>query len=160
MRAAWEARLVEPLHTRYSVAETLEFPGAITLRVLLSGRDTGGTVAVFEDVVEPGVGPGRHIHNDQDETFFFLEGRFDVEVAGVLHHMEPGDVAFIPRGTVHAFKNVGQSAGRLRYVFSPALAIEEMFRAFHAELERGGLTPDSMARIALEHGQEFVGPPL
>jgi len=151
---------MKPIHTSYAEAETLLFPGAITLKVLLSGRDTDGSQAVFEDIVEPGVGPGRHIHHQQDETFFFLEGRFDVEVGGVLHHMQPGDVAFVPRGTVHAFKNVGEARGRLRYVFSPALSIEEMFRAFYASLEAGGLDAESMAAIALEHGQEFVGAPL
>ena len=147
-------------HTSYSQAETLVFPGAITLKLLLSGTDTDGLQAVFEDIVEPGVGPGRHIHHNQDETFFFLEGEFVVEVAGELHHVEPGDVAFIPRGTVHAFKNVGETRGRLRYVFSPALTIEEMFRAFYATLKTGAFSAESMAAIALEHGQEFVGPPL
>ena len=148
-----------PVHTDAETAETLEFPGAITLKILLSGHDTDGTVAVFEDLVQPGVGPGRHIHHGQDETFFFLEGSFDVEIAGVRHHMRPGDVAFVPRGTVHAFSNVGDTAGRLRYVFSPALKMEEMFRAFHAAVP-DGLTEDTMAGIALDHGQEFVGPPI
>lgn len=152
--------MITPIHTHYSDAETLVFPGAITLKILLSGDDTSGTLAVFEDIVEPGVGPGRHIHHEQDETFFFLEGRFDVEVGGVLHHMEAGDVAFVPRGTIHAFKNVGDTQGRVRYVFSPALRIEEMFRAFHAALEAGSLDADAMASIALAHGEEFVGPPL
>ena len=136
------------------------FPEAITLKILLSGAETGGAQAVFEDIVQPGVGPGRHIHHHQDETFFFLEGSFDVEVAGELYHMEPGDVAFIPRGTVHAFKNVGDTPGRLRYIFSPALTIEEMFRTFYASLQAGTLSMETMAATALEHGQEFVGPPL
>ncbi len=151
---------MDPVHTNYAGAETFVFPGAITLKILLSGSQTEGTHAVFEDIVEPGIGPGRHIHHRQDETFFFLEGRFDVEVAGVLHRMEPGDVAFIPRGTVHAFKNVGETQGRLRYVFSPALTVEEMFRAFFSAQQQGGLSAELMAQIASEHGQEFVGPPL
>ena len=151
---------MKPNHTRYAEAETLVFPGAIILKILLSGQHTGGTHAVFEDIVEPGVGPGRHIHHEQDETFFFVEGRFEVEVAGVLHHMGPGDVAFVPHGTIHAFKNVGDTRGRLRYVFSPARSVEDMFRAFYAALEAGTLDAESMATIAREHGQEFVGPPL
>ena len=151
---------MEPMHTSYVDAETLVFPGAITLKILLSGTQTDGSQAVFEDIVEPGIGPGRHIHVAQDETFFFLEGRFEVEVAGVLHRVESGDIAFIPRGTVHAFKNVGDSPGRLRYVFSPALTVEEMFRAFFAAQQEGRLSTEVMAEIALKHGQEFVGPPL
>ncbi|MBT8194928.1 MAG: cupin domain-containing protein, partial [Bacteroidia bacterium] len=120
-----------PIHTKYSETEPLVFPDAIILRVLLSGKHTNGNLAVFEDIVEPGVGPPRHIHKEQDETFFFLEGTFDVEVDGKLHHMSAGDVAFIPRGTIHAFKNVGKDKGKLRYMFSPALTMEEMFRDFH-----------------------------
>lgn len=149
-----------PALSPYSDAETLDFPGAITLRILLTGDQTGGTMEVFEDIVQPGVGPGRHIHHQQDETFFFLEGKFDVEIGGKRHHMMAGDVAFVPRGTVHAFKNVGDSPGRLRYIFTPALQAEAMFRAFHAAMSDDALTPDEMARIANAHCQEFVGPPL
>ncbi len=149
-----------PIHTVYNNAETLEFKGAITLRILLSGNDTGGQLAIFEDIVEPGVGPGRHIHHEQDETFFFLEGEFIAEVDGKMHEFKPGDVAFIPKGTVHAFKNAGSTPGRLRYIFSPALTIEDMFREFHKAAENGDLTMDKMTAISVKHGQEFVGPPL
>ena len=149
-----------PAHCQYSHAEVLEFPGAITLRILLSGPDTGGMMEVFEDIVQPGAGPPRHIHRYQDETFFFLEGSFDVEAGGTRCQMSPGDVAFIPRGTVHAFKNTGTAPGRLRYVFSPAREMEAMFRAFHAALKDGALDDAEMARIARDHGQEFTGPPL
>lgn len=151
---------MDPVQTSYSEAETLAFPGAITLKILLSGSETNGSQAVFEDIVEPGIGPGRHIHHEQDETFFFLEGTFDVEVAGTLHRMQPGDVAYVPRGTVHAFKNVGDTQGRIRYVFSPALTVEEMFRSFYAALQEGDLSAEVMSEIALKHGQTFVGPPL
>lgn len=151
---------MQPVHTEYTDAETLEFPGAIVLKVLLSGKATGGTHAVFEDLVLPGTGPGRHIHHEQDETFLFEEGAFDVEIGGVRHHMKPGDVGFVPRGTVHAFRNVGETVGRLRYVFTPAGRFEDMVRALYAASDGGAPEMDVMARIALEHGQEFVGPPL
>ena len=149
-----------PTHTEYASAETLIFPDAITLKVLLKGSQTNGSHAIFEDIVESGIGPGRHIHHRQDETFFFLEGTFDVEVGEKLYHMKSGDVAFIPKGTVHAFKNVGDNRGRLRYVFSPALTIEDMFREFYQAMNEGQLSEKVMAEIALKHGQEFVGPPL
>ena len=151
---------MKPIKTKYSEADLLDFPGAIELRVLLSGSDTDGSHAVFEDIVEPGVGPGRHVHHGQDETFFFLEGSFDVEIDGTLYHMEPGDIGFVPRETVHAFKNVGVSRGRIRYIFSPALEIEEMFRAFYDAQEADGLTEQTMVKIAKAHGQSFAGPPL
>lgn len=150
-----------PVHTEYSIAETLIFPDAITLKILLSGSQTDGKLAVFEDIVQPGIGPGRHIHHNQDETFFFLEGEFIAEVGEKMYDFKPGDVAFIPKGTVHAFKNVGNTPGRLRYVFSPADTIEAMFRDMYKTLElNGNLSFDDMSKIAMKHGQDFVGPPL
>lgn len=150
-----------PIHTEYDNVETFVFLGAITLKILLKGSQTDGSLAIFEDIVQPGIGPGRHIHHHQDETFFFLEGEFDVEIAGKLYHMKPGDIGFIPKGTVHAFKNVGETQGRLRYVFSPAQSIEEMFRELYAaQMEGGELNEAKMGEIAKNHGQEFVGPPL
>ena len=151
---------MKPTHTDYSQAETMEFPGVLTLKVLLVGTQSDGQLAIFEDIVEPGIGAPRHIHHEQDETFFFLEGTFDVEIGGILHHMKPGDVAFIPKGTVHAFKNVGEVKGKLRYAFSPAQNIEEMFRGFYNASLEGDLSGDEMAAIALKHGQEIVGPPI
>ena len=78
-----------PAHTKHASAETLVFPDAITLKILLKGSQTNGSHAIFEDIVKSGVGPSRHIHHQQDETFFFLEGTFDVEVSGKLYHKNP-----------------------------------------------------------------------
>ncbi len=55
-----------PVHTQYDAAETLEFEGAVTLKALLSGSNTNGEVAVFEDFVQPGISPGRHIHHGEE----------------------------------------------------------------------------------------------
>lgn len=151
---------MEPVHSQYSSADTLDFPGVITFKVLLSSAQTGGSHAVFEDIVQPGQGPGRHIHRGQDETFLFEEGEFDVEIDGVRHHMKPGDVGFVPKGSVHAFKNVGSVPGRLRYVFTPAGTFEEMVRELFALSGGGQPSVEQMAEVAMKHGQEFVGPPL
>jgi len=151
---------MNPIHSKYISAETFIFPDAITLKILLSGKHTNGNQAIFEDIVEPEVGPGRHIHHNQDEIFLFQEGEFIAEVGGEMFEFKPGDVAFVPKGTVHAFKNVGKTQGRLRYIFSPAHTIEEMFREFYAALGKEDLSFEKMAEISLKHGQEFVGPPL
>lgn len=151
---------MEKIHTSYESAEILDFPGVMTVRILLEGSKTDGSITILEDIVEPGVGAPRHIHHDQDETFFFLEGNFDVEIGGERHHMKAGDVAFIPKGTIHAFKNVGKEKGRLRYIFTPGLNIENMFRTFHEVSKEKELGPDEMAAIASKFGQEIVGPPI
>ena len=140
--------------------ECLTFPGAIELTFLVPGSATDGRFALFEDRVEPGMGPPRHIHENQDECFMVIEGKFLFEIEGEQNQAEVGDVALVPRKAVHAFKNIGDRAGRLRYLFSPAGTSENMFRAFHEVEQNGELTPDRMAKIAVGYGQKFVGPPL
>jgi len=152
---------MNPTHKKYDSAESLNLFDGMTLKILLSSSDTNELQAVFEDIVEPGLVPGRHIHHKQDETFLFLEGTFDVEIDGKLYKMSAGDTAFIPKGTVHAWKNVGDGIGRLRYIFSPALNIEEMFRAISSANEIGGMTDEFMLKLAQDYPeQETVGPPL
>ncbi len=71
---------MKPIHNRYDLVESLHLFEGMTLKILLSASDTNGLQAVFEDIVEPGVGPGRHIHHKQDETFIFLEGISEVNL--------------------------------------------------------------------------------
>ena len=151
---------MKPMHIPDGSGERLVFPDTIELTILIPGAATNGGFAIFEDVVAPGIGPGRHIHKLQDEVFFVLEGTFDIEIGGQLYRAGPGDVAFVPRGEVHAFKNIGTAPGRLRYTFTPAGDTEALFRAFYEAAQSERLTPDIMSEIAEKHDQVFVGPPL
>ena len=40
---------MKPVHLKYSDLETLVFPEAITLKIILSGFQTNGSHAIFED---------------------------------------------------------------------------------------------------------------
>ena len=152
---------MNPIHKKYSEVESLRLFEGLAVKVLLTGSETGGLQAVFEDIVEPGVGPGRHIHHKQDETFLFLEGTFDVEIDGQVYKMSVGDTAFVPKGIVHAWKNVGNKQGRLRYIFSPALNIEKMFKDISNANIDEGISEAIMKKLASDYPeQETVGPPL
>jgi len=151
---------MQPIHVRSGEGERLVFPGAIELTILVPGSASDGAFAIYEDIVQPGVGPPRHVHRSQDEVFFVLDGKFDIEIDGQLSRAASGDVAYVPRGAVHAFKNVGSEPGRLRYTFTPAGDTEAMFRAFFDAAQADNLAPERMAEIAARYDQEFVGPTL
>ena len=42
--------------------------------VKISGKDTGGEYGLLEIVVPAGVGPPWHVHPEEDEWFYVLEG--------------------------------------------------------------------------------------
>lgn len=153
---------MEAKHIQSSQATILEINDGVKAKVLLRSRDTNGEIAVFEDVVDAGTpGPPMHIHHKQDETFFFLEGEFVVEIEGKRFQANPGDVAFVPRGTLHAWKFTGKGVGRIRYVFSPALDIEDMFQDLHDLKCKGGSNEEELKVMAQKYpDQEMVGPPI
>jgi mannose-6-phosphate isomerase-like protein (cupin superfamily) len=152
---------LKPIHRKYSEVESLKLFEGLTVKILLTASEPEGLQAVFEDIVEPGIGPGRHIHHKQDKTFIFLEGTFDVEIDGQLFRMYAVDTAFVPKGAIHPWKNVGKERGRLRYIFSPALNIEQMFSDISNANNDQGISEEFMKKLASNYPeQETVGSPL
>ena len=43
----------------------------------------------------------RHDHKDEDEFFYVLKGRFDLELDGGTVSIGPGEMAVVPRGVAH-----------------------------------------------------------
>ena len=96
----------------------------VTLKV--TGRESGGALCVFEELVQPQAGPPPHIHLKEDETFAVIEGTFSLMYGDQTVTATPGAVVYIPKGTLHAFKNVGDKPGRLLVSISPA-GLEKCF---------------------------------
>ena len=62
--------------------EVLDVFGSTLTRKAMSS-DTGGAYSLFEGTFEPGgFRPLPHIHRDEDEGFYVLEGMFDFQSVG------------------------------------------------------------------------------
>ena len=126
-----------------------------------TGGETGGAMTVFDTVVAPGEGPPLHVHMEQDEFIYILDGSFTVQIGDDLISARPRSFVFIPRGTPHTWKNVGDVRASFYAGFVPAApAFEEWFMRY-AELpvvERGA---EALARLAAETKPfELLGPAL
>ncbi len=128
----------------------------LDIRCLISGEDTDGRVAVFEEVVQPGAGPPLHTHREQIEIFHIIEGQFRFQVDGKEMELAEGDSALVPMGAVHAFRNIGENPARIHFELLPALKSEESFRVICKEAD---LITDPAAFFD-EHGMDLMGPPL
>lgn len=89
----------------------------------VSGRDTHGTMAVFEIAF----GWPHHFHHDVDEWIYVIEGEVDFVVGKKRFRAGPGQSVFIPRQTPHGFAPV--ESARMIDVFQPAGRMEDFFRA-------------------------------
>ena len=87
---------------------------------LVTGAQSNGGYFIMEAIIPPGGGPPLHIHHREDECFYLLEGILDITLAEQKVKATTGDFVQIPRGTVHAFFNAGNTTARMLLFFSPA----------------------------------------
>ena len=84
-------------------------PFGLEMKVLLTTEATRGAISVLMAWHKPGEGPPDHVHCNQEETFFILEGTYELTVDGQTTMAGAGTIVFIPRNVVHRFKNVGDT---------------------------------------------------
>ncbi|HEX6459838.1 MAG TPA: cupin domain-containing protein [Thermoleophilaceae bacterium] len=147
-----------PLSVQPGEGFTVQGPAGGPLTFKVRGEQTGGRLTVFENVIAPGDGPPAHTHEAQDESWYVLEGVLRFKLGSEMHSAPAGSFVFVPRGTVHAFQNVGDGPARILVIFNPA-GMEEFFDRF-AELPAGRVDPGVFAELGAAVGMEVVGPPL
>jgi len=98
-----------------------------TMTLKSTSESTGGSVVLIENLTAPGGGPPPHIHTGEDEFFYVLDGAFEIRIDDELHALGPGGYAYVPRGTVHNFRNTAETPSRILVGFTPG-GIEGFFR--------------------------------
>src|ERR687893_2871696 len=92
---------------------------ADTMTFKATGESTGGQLVLLENLTAPGGGPPPHVHTREDEFFYVLDGTFEIRIGDDVHPLGPGGFAYAPRGTVHNFRNVERTPGRVLVGFTP-----------------------------------------
>jgi quercetin dioxygenase-like cupin family protein len=90
----------------------------VTFKVV--GEDTGRAYSLFEVESNPGGGPPPHVHRSEDEIFCVLEGEHEVSIGGRTIRASAGSIVYGPRNVSHAYKNVGETPGRIIGFVAPA----------------------------------------
>jgi mannose-6-phosphate isomerase-like protein (cupin superfamily) len=81
------------------------------VEVLVSGEITGGLSTTLTQTSLPGGGPPPRSHAHGDETFFVLEGDYEMLQNGVCHKISPGQAVLARLGGVHIFRNAKTITG-------------------------------------------------
>jgi len=111
---------------------------------------------VVENTLYKKRGPARHLHYDQDEWFYAVEGEFIIEIGQQRLPLRPGDSILAPRQVPHVWAHVGETKGRLLIAFMPAGNMEAYFR----EVTQANAMPSEDPEFWRAHGMELLGPPL
>ena len=102
---------------------------------IVTSEESGSSYCAMELLVWPKRGAGLHLHEEADEQFYVIEGNLTYTIAGQTFPVTTGDIIFIPRKTLHSFKN-GTAPARLLATFTPG-GIDRLF------IEHGILVDDS-----------------
>ena len=128
----------------------------------VSSRDTQGAMSAFE-FTGTGCGP-RHLHHEQDEWIYVVDGELEIELDGARRHLSSGESVFIPRKVKHVWAASGDKPARIIDVYQPAGKIEDFFRQvglYGPEQPVHEAMPIGQFRQLFEaHGMDLAGPPL
>jgi len=128
---------------------------------LVSSKDTGGDLCIYNTIRYEKGGPLLHLHHFQDEWFYVIKGEFIVRVGDELLNLKPGDSAFAPRMVPHAFAKINEDTAQMLVLFQPAGSMEDFFKQMS---KLGSSIPNDQEHILKDlwtaHGMEIVGPPL
>lgn len=109
--------------------------GESTLVRRVRSDQTNGAFSVVEFVSQPGKGVGPHVHSEEDELVYLLEGTIEVTLADKTLTVEAGSCALLPKGIPHGYVNVGKKPSRLLAVLMPG-ALDNFFAELDQELAR------------------------
>ncbi len=123
--------------------------GDMTIRFLVEGDRSAGSVAVFEFEVPAGARvAAAHSHDGYEETIYELDGVLTWTVEGTPTELAPGGALCIPRGAVHHFDNAGETDARALAIVTPGILGPDYFREVAALLDSAAGGPPDLGAIA------------
>ena len=107
---------------------------------------------------DPGGPPGPprwiaplHLHHNDDEAWYVLEGTLCVRVGEQIVEARAGSAVLVPRGTAHTYWNPGPEAAR--YLLVMTSNVYSLIQDIHAMAER---TPAALKAVFEKHDSEWL----
>ena len=152
-----------PIIRQDGEGEQMWFAGGGTFTWKATTAETGGAFVLLEDRMERGKATPFHLHPNEDEAIYVLEGELLVDVEGEQHRVGRGGFFFAPRGVPHAFMVTSETA-RVLALQTPGTG-EAFYRDAGEPIESAedASRPADWARLREVAGQsesiQLLGPP-
>jgi len=156
---------VAPIALMQDEGEALWFLGT-RATIKASADSTDGRVGIIEQLAPPGSGSPLHVHTNEDEWFYVIDGELTFLVGGERIVARSGGFVYGPRGIPHIFQVTSEGPSRFLLVAEPG-GFEAMVRAAGVPATEPGLPPSEspppdmelLGAAAAAQGIEILGPP-
>ena len=153
-----------PIVRHAGEGEALWFLGSL-VTIKASSEDTSGRMAVVEHLSPRGSGSPLHVHRNEDESFYVLEGELTLWVDGQTIVAQAGSFVYGPRDVPHTFI-VSSEEARFLLIAEPA-GFDDFVRTIGEPAQQLVIPPPAteppdiaaLSAIAAQHGIEVLGPP-
>jgi glyoxylate utilization-related uncharacterized protein len=100
-----------------------------------------------------------HVHHNEDEAFYVLEGQVAFVCDGKWLMAGPGTYVYGPREIPHGFKVIGTTPARMLLLGAPA-GFERFVRELSAPVDAVPAPPDVaiLVATAAKYGVDILGP--
>lgn len=123
--SATDDHSIEPYVITPGAGESTWFLGTL-MTVKATGDTTGGAFGLIEQELPPGFATPTHIHHDEDEPFYVLQGELTFQVGERTLVAGGGSFVYLPRGIAHGFTVTSETPARLLQFNFPA-GVERFF---------------------------------
>ncbi|RAX41090.1 cupin domain-containing protein [Rhizobium tropici] len=93
----------------------------VAMKRLLSGAKTNGQFCLFENRSDGNTRTPVHVHAEDDETIYMIEGELTAIIDRKMHTLTTGGSIFMPRGVPHQLMNNTDKTARYVLVGTPSL---------------------------------------
>lgn len=122
----------------------------VRMKLLLAGTETGNQFSLLENTSSGASQTPVHIHADDDETLYMMEGEMEAVIAGQRHVVQAGKTVFLPRGVPHQLMNASGRPTRYLLLCTPAgfeNFVAEAGQVRPAGSQPGPPSPEDVARL-------------
>jgi quercetin dioxygenase-like cupin family protein len=132
--------------------------------VLATGESTGGIYALVHQTSSPGHETPYHLHHDEDEAFYVLDGEFTFVSDGKKTVLGPGGYIFLPRRIPHGIRCSGSAPSKMLILAMPGTGFVGMMTEIaEPAKERVLPTPsapdiEKLTRVCAKYKIDILGP--